>query len=81
MKVRCGMCVNELNKKCNVKKTTIKLNKSRRCEDYKLDESKEIARLEQRARVMDQQEAAVKHSNVAYPMTGDLSRFKTTATK
>jgi len=74
MKIKCNMCVNEVNRKCSVKKTTVKLNKSRKCNEYEFDEQREISRLERKARVMDQQEAKTKH-----PTTGDLSRFKTTA--
>jgi len=71
------MCSNELNKKCIIKKTTVKVNKSRKCNDYEYDVKREIGRLERKARTMDRQETAIR---AKYPSTGDLSRFKTTAT-
>lgn len=76
MKIKCSMCANELNKKCIIKKTTVKVNKSRKCNYYDEEIERDIARLERKARVMDQQEAHIKH-----PTTGDLSRFKTTASE
>ncbi len=75
MRIKCNMCANELDRKCVVKKVTVKLNKSRKCNEYEFDERRELSRLERKARTMDQQEAKIKH-----PTTGDLSRFKTTAT-
>ena len=60
MSIKCKACANELNGKCVVKKTTIKLNKSRKCNDYEFDQHKEIARLERKARVLDQQDRIFK---------------------
>ena len=76
------MCINEESGKCKIKKTTVKLTKSRKCNDYLYDDRREIVKLERRARVIDLQEAAVRRKAIAaHPVTGDLSKFKTTATK
>lgn len=80
MKIKCKDCVNETMGRCSIKKTTVKLNKSRKCNDYSFDQYKEIARLEQKARSMDAQDRAYQAKR-AHPLTGDLGRFKTTATK
>ncbi len=94
MKIKCEDCKNELERKCLVSKETINITKSRKCNDYEEDQQREIIRLEHKARVLDQQEAAVKvkmeafasaqqeasAEEVAHPTTGDLSRFTTTAT-
>jgi len=84
------MCVNETGRKCIVRKTTVNITKGRKCNDYEFDQTKEIARLERKARVMDQQEAKAKarheamiraqEVSEAHPSTGDLSRFKSSAT-
>lgn len=92
MKIKCKDCFNELNGKCLVKKTTVKLNKYRKCNDYEFEQSKDIARLERKARALDNQDkayrarqASLNRANtsqeeaVKHPTTGDLSRFKTTA--
>jgi len=91
MRIKCNMCVNESGRKCVVRKTTVNTTKSRKCNDYEFEESREIARLERKARVMDQQEAKAKAVHAAmvhaqeaadaHPSTGDLSRFKSSATK
>jgi len=87
MKIKCNMCANELGRKCLVTKATVNITKSRKCNDYEFEASREITRLERKARVMDQQDAKAKalHEAMtqteAHPSTGDLSRFKTTATK
>lgn len=39
-KVRCGFCYNEVNGKCSIKKSTVKLNKKRRCGDFVMDDSR-----------------------------------------
>lgn len=86
MKIKCRDCENELKGKCGVTKASVKITKSRKCNDYIVDTSREIARLERRARVMDNRDRAVAskqailNPSVAHPSTGDLSRFKTTAT-
>lgn len=94
MRVKCKDCTNELEGKCTITKTTVKLNKSRKCNDYEFEQSRELARLERKARVMDQQDRAYKakmselqrlvdeqqgKEDKAHPVTGDLSRFSTTA--
>jgi predicted ribosome quality control (RQC) complex YloA/Tae2 family protein len=97
MKVKCRYCKKEFNRKCSFLKTTINPNKDRKCENYEFDEYKEIAELERRAKVLDDQEKAYKRreallkklkeaeasekkaepvTNNAHPITGDLSRFK-----
>lgn len=91
MRIKCNMCSNELGRKCLVSKATVNITKSRKCNDYEFEESREIARLERKARVMDQQEAKAKavhqamlhaqEATEAHPSTGDLSRFKSSATK
>ena len=80
MKVKCGTCSNMMERKCMIKKVTVSPNKARRCAEYNYDELKEITRLERKARSMDQQDTAYKQT-LAHPVTGDLSKFKTTATK
>ena len=80
MKVKCVDCINQERGKCSIKRTSVKLNKSRKCDSYKLDIKKDIARLERLARVLDHQEAPTKEV-VAHPVTGDLSRFKTSASE
>ena len=82
MRIKCEMCDNELNRKCTVLKTTVNPTKSRKCNDYACDDRREIAKLERRAHVLDLQEAAlIRKRTESHPVTGDLSRFKTTATK
>lgn len=90
MKIKCKDCVNEIERKCAVTKATVKLNKSRKCNDYEFEASREIARLERKAKAMDNRDRAamakqatlaeLQAAQVAHPSTGDLSRFKTTAT-
>lgn len=77
MKIKCIDCINEANSKCLLKKTTIKRTKNRKCSDYELDTKREIARLENKIRVRDREDAV----RTAHPVTGDLSRFKTTASE
>lgn len=78
MKVKCVMCENELGNKCMIKKTTINPRKDRKCEFFEYSQARELDILRRRARVMDTQEKAHKSK---HPITGDLSRFKTTAAK
>jgi len=92
MKIKCNMCLNESERKCLIKKTTVNVTKSRKCNDYEFDQPRDIVRLERKARLMDQQEARVKaqqeayiaaeeliENNTRHPSTGDLSRFKSSA--
>ena len=100
MKVRCNNCkfMNKEDHKCSIKKIKLKLNKPRKCVDYIFDEQKDIERLEQKARVMDQQDRAYRKraeviknldrfkstaskAEEAHPVTGDLSRFKSSASE
>jgi hypothetical protein len=39
-KVRCATCVNQSGGFCIKKKTSVKLNKWRRCDEYKIDSNK-----------------------------------------
>jgi hypothetical protein len=83
MKMRCNECVNELDGKCLIKKTTVNINKPRRCSYYEFDQARDIIRLEHKAMLIDRQNAITKAKQMiteAHPSTGDLSRFKTTAT-
>lgn len=90
MRIKCRDCNNELNGKCKITKMTVKLTKSRKCNEYSFDQARELVRLERKARVLDQQDRAYKSKvaainkvmaeQEAHPSTGDLSRFKTTAT-
>ena len=95
MRIKCNMCVNELNGKCVIKKVTIKPNKSRKCNDYEFDQHKEIARLEKRAMILDKQDRVFKAKQAAaqtvynkqqpaeqtHPLTGNLDRFRTSVSK
>ena len=78
MKVKCAMCKNEVERVCEVKGTTIKLNKDRKCNYYDHSNEKELAMLKRKAHAMDMQDKAY---NRKHPITGDLSKFKTSATK
>lgn len=90
MKVKCRECIFEENGKCTKKKVSINKNKGRRCDNYEFSDEKDIAILESKARVMDKQDAAYRRKveimksyeqlNNAHPVTGDLSRFKSSAT-
>jgi hypothetical protein len=94
-KITCATCASEFNKKCNAKKgrPSVALNKRRRCDKYILETSKvkerhiiksipmgykqrEAMRAEYKQQVKEakQQAADPKH-----PLTGDLSRFTSTA--
>lgn len=39
-KVRCATCFNQINGFCTKKKVSVKLNKWRRCDEYKIDLNK-----------------------------------------
>jgi len=92
MKVRCGECNFEENSKCKLKEMKIKKNKRRNCDSYEFSEEKEVSRLERKAKVLDKKDAAYRRkmerlksptynkADDTHPITGDLSRFKTTAT-
>lgn len=95
MKVKCRDCAKELNGKCTVTRASVKLNKSRKCNDYEFEQSRDLMRLERKARAMDNQDRAYKakmaelnrlaaeqsKEDTAHPTTGDLSRFTTTASE
>jgi hypothetical protein len=100
-KVVCATCANEENKKCLVKKSSVALNKRRRCDHYVLESSKVKAKqilktvrmghkekealrreykeqLRQAKALANQQQMS---RNTQHPLTGDLSRFTSTAGK
>lgn len=78
MKVKCAMCENELGRKCMIKKITINPRKDRKCEFFEYSQSRELDMLRRKAHVMDIQDKSYQRK---HPITGDLSRFKTTASK
>ena len=101
-KVKCKFCKFENNAKCiRKKKTTIKLNKNRRCSKYELDNDKFELFVQRKASTpspkitlrpdwyWDKTKRPVEIKkdfsnpldgfNSKYPLTGDLSRFATTA--
>ena len=88
-KVRCFSCDNELAGKCNIKKVKVKINKPRLCEDYKLNELKQAkvntVTISAPPRVNPKKDGLLKRvattGNPKHPLTGDLSRFTTTAKK
>ena len=125
-KVKCKVCAKEVSGMCSVKKTTIKLNKKRKCNAYVYDEAKlktkteipvtkmgyrdmqeakarfkremrELRRMAKEAPkqgtaenlglIVPEEKKIIKPGDVGFnaprdtkhPMTGDLSRFMTTA--
>ena len=127
-KVKCGICSNEVGGFCKIKKSSVRLNKSRRCEAFVLDKARlstkekiPVTRLgyaemeENRKRLKAElkelrkalkakpnqgtaQDLGLVSSDVApgykqttsglvvptstkHPLTGDLSRFVTSASK
>ena len=100
-KVTCATCANEDNRKCLIKKSTVALNKRRRCDFYKIEatkvkerqilktvpmgyQEKEALRKEykeQLRRFKENQKAQKMGRDPKYPLTGDLSRFTSTAGK
>ncbi len=108
-KVKCRVCANELSGVCSIKKTGVKLNKSRTCEAFVYDPSKvkvheeiptvkfgykeqqeakrkrkeefERVKREARAQTTYQPVAQMGTGDSAHPLTGDLSRFMTSADK
>ena len=82
MKIKCSQCVNESDSKCLVSKSTIKLNKSRKCNDYVFDQKKELRRLELKAIAMDNQDAAFVKKRMAAEsrvVNDNIDKFKSTA--
>jgi len=100
-KVVCAVCANEEGKKCLVKKSTVALNKKRRCIQFVLEPSKvkekqilktvkmghaekEALRREYKEQLKQFKAQAKQHgltNNPKHPLTGDLSRFTSTAGK
>lgn len=116
-RVRCAICVNEVNSVCLTKKVKVRLNKPRLCAEYELQEYKvkekqpihtvregyvEVGQRKREAKeklkehkrllkVIEEKNKNEKSNrymtdrvvkfdkNSKHPMTGDLSRFKTTA--
>ena len=91
-KVKCSVCENEDSSFCNVKKCKIKINKSRTCNAFKFAPEKikiKIALPVTRISAADvvkgpstrcREDVSVDR-NAQHPLTGDLSRFTTTASK
>jgi hypothetical protein len=73
MKIKCAFCKNESNRKCLIKKTTIKLNKSRKCDDYVFDVQREINKTDRVVHTADRRDEAVSN---AYSKPDVLSRFR-----
>lgn len=73
MKITCGLCTKEKNKKCSITKSYVKLNKKRRCTGYEFDVEKDIAVLERRARVQD------RNDHILEARLEAMEKFKTTA--
>ena len=87
-KVVCAVCANEENRKCTVKKATVALNKRRRCDLLKTvrmgPKEKEALRREYKEQLKEFKAAArqgTEPRNMKNPLTGDLSRFVSTAGK
>jgi predicted DNA-binding protein (UPF0251 family) len=100
-RVVCATCVNEDNRKCTIKKSTVSLNKRRRCDKYALEptkvkerqilktvkmgyKEKEALRREYKEQLKEFKAAArqgTEPRNMKNPLTGDLSRFISTAGK
>ena len=100
-KITCATCVNEDKKKCLIKKSSVALNKRRRCDYYELQptkikekqilktvrmsyQDKESLRREYKEQLKQFKEAAKQHNysgDPKHPLTGDLSRFTSTAGK
>ena len=98
-KVTCATCANEEGKKCLIKKSSVSLNKGRRCDKYILEPSKvkakqiiksvkmgykekEVLRREYKEQLKQFKAQAKQHglsNSPKHPLTGDLSRFTSTA--
>ena len=89
-KVRCSFCLNEKDGFCSVKKVKVKGNKPRLCEGYIFEESKvkpkkpvNVTRVPA-GRAVDKNRVLrelAQSGDPKHPLTGDLSRFTTTAGK
>lgn len=96
MKIKCAHCSKEKNGKCTVKKVTINKNKSRNCDLYEHDESKvkyrqvlpsypaaadTLGKTKQRHGTLVKQKVVQNTGDTQkHPVTGDLTRFKSSAT-
>jgi hypothetical protein len=96
-KITCSICRNEENKMCKVKKIGIHVKKRRNCDKFVMEPDKIKAsdiietikvpyaeREEAKKRLKEQMKLMrAGGSNVvnAHPLTGDLSRFTSTAAK
>lgn len=96
MKIKCAHCSKEKNNKCTVKKVTINKNKNRNCDLYDYDESKVkyrnplpsvpatedmLGKTKPRGgKVIKQKITQDTSGTQKHPVTGDLSRFKSSAT-
>lgn len=102
-KVRCSACDNEMDNRCVIKKSTVHVNKPRKCSVFVLNPNKvkEVKQLptikmsytqkeklkalykSELKQLKDEQRRGVydKSKSAQHPLTGDLSRFTTTAVK
>ena len=109
-KVRCGVCENENDGICSIKKVGVRINKPRNCGDYVYNEGKlkvkhniptvKFGYKEQQEEKVKKKEEIEEYKNQylknqnhridmvkqmnpnsKYPLTGDLSRFTTTASR
>jgi hypothetical protein len=90
-KVKCVVCDNEDNSFCDIKKCKIKVNKPRTCDIFKFDPGKIKIRRAIPTVTMSavdvikdkpkKRRYTTTATNSQHPLTGDLSRFTTTASK
>ena len=86
--------MNECDRKCTVKNTTINPGKHRKCDQFEFDTVRELMRLKRSAAIRDRytaRQAAYReflagqkvedNKDTKHPVTGNLDRFKTTATE
>ena len=94
-KITCATCRNEENKSCVIKKSRVAVNKRRHCDKYVLEATKVKARQILKSVPMGYKEkealrreykeqlkqfkVAAGQGNTSHPLTGDLSRFTSTA--
>jgi len=69
MRVKCALCKNEKNNKCVVKNASVHTNKDRKCDLYVYDVGKVKTTTPKNKQ------------SVSHPVTGDLSRFTTSASR
>ena len=91
-KVKCVVCEHEDDSFCNIKKCKIKVNKSRTCNAFEFTPEKvrikraiPITRISAADAVKSvpkrRREGTSSSTTSQHPLTGDLSRYTTTASK